>query len=274
MADGSGGEAALAMAEVKRRARDEIAGDAAAGGKRLRATELFDEPLAAASRPSPGIKHQGQENGVSIRDEEFATAEVVNASRSGSASAAAVEDFGEEEDGLRSDVEEEEEEEFVDETESDEVDDEEEEGDYTDEDDYSDVELQLSGAQNRPRRIEKGIVLDKGKNKAAAAVAPPQDYKGKGKAIVQEEDSSSDDSEVGVDEDEFLKANMAALRDADALEEVDLNNILPTRTRRRTIQQPVHCDDPGNGSSEEDEDYVAGGELGTPGGGGGGGGGK
>jgi len=84
-----------------------------------------------------------------------------------------------------------------------------------------------------------------------------RDDKGKGKMIVEEEDDDDDDS----DEDSASDDDGSDFSN-DSLTEVDLNNILPSRTRGRTVSSGVHiAGDSGNaaaavaaGIDDEDSD--------------------
>lgn len=103
-------------------------------------------------------------------------------------------------------------------------DDEEEDDSNEDEEDYND---HVNGATKVVDLKGKGIMKDE---------------KGKGKLVEESEDSSDYASESNSDSD---------LSD-DPLTEVDLDNILPTRTRRRTIQPGLKILN--SPSTREDED--------------------
>ncbi|CAL0322738.1 unnamed protein product [Lupinus luteus] len=76
-----------------------------------------------------------------------------------------------------------------------------------------------------------------------------RDIKGKGKLIEEEEDDSDDDDDSGGD----LSGDDSDFSD-DPLAEVDLNNILPSRTRRRTAHPGVHiAGDRGNADVDDDD---------------------
>ncbi|XP_057722924.1 uncharacterized protein LOC130936793 [Arachis stenosperma] len=69
-----------------------------------------------------------------------------------------------------------------------------------------------------------------------------RDDKGKGKLIVEEEDDDDDDDDDDSDDDsdvDGISGDDSDFSD-DPLAEVDLNNILPSRTRRRTFQPGLH----------------------------------
>ncbi|CAG7899855.1 unnamed protein product [Brassica rapa] len=77
--------------------------------------------------------------------------------------------------------------------------------------------------------------------------------KGKGKMIEVEESDDSDDDDDEDDEDgeEYDESDLSD----DPLTEVDLDNILPSRTRRRSIQPGVFIsNDRGGGVNEDDDD--------------------
>lgn len=77
-----------------------------------------------------------------------------------------------------------------------------------------------------------------------------RDDKGKGK-LIEEEDS--DDSSDGGNESEAD----SDLSD-DPLAEVDLDNILPSRTRRRVVQPGFYiANDPGNNGDDDSDDSDA-----------------
>ncbi|KAF8104824.1 hypothetical protein N665_0166s0010 [Sinapis alba] len=75
--------------------------------------------------------------------------------------------------------------------------------------------------------------------------------KGKGKLIEVEESSDDSDDEDDEDGDEYDESDLSD----DPLAEVDLDNILPSRTRRRSIQPGVYIsNDRTGGVNEEDDD--------------------
>ncbi|CAF2112754.1 hypothetical protein Bca4012_095594 [Brassica carinata] len=75
--------------------------------------------------------------------------------------------------------------------------------------------------------------------------------KGKGKLIeVDESDDSDDDDDDDEDGDEYDESDLSD----DPLAEVDLDNILPSRTRRRSIQPGVYISNDRSGNHEDDDD--------------------
>lgn len=80
-----------------------------------------------------------------------------------------------------------------------------------------------------------------------------RDDKGKGKMIVEEQDDSDDE-----DEDGNVGSNLSngeSDLSEDPLAEVDLDNILPSRTRRRTVQPGVYIsNDLGHDDDSDDSD--------------------
>ncbi|CAN6907883.1 unnamed protein product [Brassica oleracea] len=68
--------------------------------------------------------------------------------------------------------------------------------------------------------------------------------KGKGKLIEVDESDDSDDG------DEYDESDLSD----DPLAEVDLDNILPSRTRRRSIQPGVYISNDRSGNNENDDD--------------------
>ena len=75
--------------------------------------------------------------------------------------------------------------------------------------------------------------------------------KGKGKMIeVEESDDTDDDDEDDEDGDEYDESDLSD----DPLAEVDLDNILPSRTRRRSIQPGVYISNDRSGNHEDDDD--------------------
>ncbi|KAL0014632.1 hypothetical protein SO802_001701 [Lithocarpus litseifolius] len=115
----------------------------------------------------------------------------------------------------------------VEDDDDDDDDDEEEEEEYEDEDEDDDDGDSENGD-------EKAVVDRKGKGIM-------RDDKGKGKLIEEENDDDDDeddddsDSDIGSD----VSDGESDLSD-DPLAEVDLDNILPSRTRRRTVQPGIH----------------------------------
>lgn len=108
-----------------------------------------------------------------------------------------------------------------------------EDDDNDDEDEYDDsVDDHSNGNAEVVDRKGKGIMIDD---------------KGKGKLIEESEDSSECGSESDGDGDSDLSD--------DPLAEVDLDNILPTRTRsrRRVVQPGIHISD-NQGVKEDDND--------------------
>ncbi|KAM6549509.1 hypothetical protein CsatB_021185 [Cannabis sativa] len=79
--------------------------------------------------------------------------------------------------------------------------------------------------------------------------------KGKGKLIVEEEDEDDDD-----DDDDSSNGGGSELEDGDSdlsddpLAEVDLDNILPSRTRRRQVQPGVYIANDKANAEEDDSD--------------------
>ncbi|ESQ35542.1 hypothetical protein EUTSA_v10008746mg [Eutrema salsugineum] len=71
--------------------------------------------------------------------------------------------------------------------------------------------------------------------------------KGKGKLIEVEESDDSDDDEDDEDGDEYDESDLSD----DPLAEVDLDNILPSRTRRRSIQPGVYISNDRGGNNED-----------------------
>ncbi|MED6161242.1 hypothetical protein PIB30_058873 [Stylosanthes scabra] len=118
---------------------------------------------------------------------------------------------------------------------------EEEEDDDDDEDDEDDDddEEEEDNAEAEVDRKGKGVL---------------RDDKGKGKLIVEEDDDDDDgDSDDDSDVDGF-SGDESDFSD-DPLAEVDLNNILPSRTRRRTFQPGLHIPSkPVNFAADDDDD--------------------
>ncbi|CAN6902109.1 unnamed protein product [Brassica oleracea] len=78
--------------------------------------------------------------------------------------------------------------------------------------------------------------------------------KGKGKLIeVDESDDSDDDDDDDDDDEDGDEYDESDLSD-DPLAEVDLDNILPSRTRRRSIQPGVYISNDRSGNNENDDD--------------------
>lgn len=81
-----------------------------------------------------------------------------------------------------------------------------------------------------------------------------RDAKGKGKLIAEEEDEddedSDDDSSDGGSELEDVDSDLSD----DPLAEVDLDNILPSRTRRKQVQSGVYIANDVVGNDNEDDD--------------------
>ena len=110
------------------------------------------------------------------------------------------------------------------EVEDDDDDDEEEEEEYEDEDEDDDEDSENGD--------EKAVVDRKGKGIMRAD-------KGKGKLIEEENDDDEDDDDSDSDIGSDVSDGESDLSD-DPLAEVDLDNILPSRTRRRTVQPGIH----------------------------------
>ncbi|KAJ7526658.1 hypothetical protein O6H91_16G017400 [Diphasiastrum complanatum] len=138
--------------------------------------------------------------------------------------------FNEEGEEVLSELEEEEDDDDDDDDEDDSEDDE-ERGDEDSEDGVEDGEASFQDRKNN------------GKGKGAVI------YEGKGKGKV-EEDDDSEVEDTCEDEQEEEEGDLVE----DPLQEVDLSNILASRTRRKTLQ-PVHFDVKGS-SSDEDDDYA------------------
>ena len=103
-------------------------------------------------------------------------------------------------------------------------DDDEEEEEYEDEDEDDDEDSENGD--------EKAVVDRKGKGIMRAD-------KGKGKLIEEENDDDEDDDDSDSDIGSDVSDGESDLSD-DPLAEVDLDNILPSRTRRRTVQPGIH----------------------------------
>ncbi|XP_061351028.1 uncharacterized protein LOC133296093 [Gastrolobium bilobum] len=81
-----------------------------------------------------------------------------------------------------------------------------------------------------------------------------RDDKGKGKLIEEEEEDDDDDDDDDSGDDGNVSGGDSDFSD-DPLAEVDLNNILPSRTRRRTAHPGVHiASDMGNVGGDDDDD--------------------
>lgn len=99
---------------------------------------------------------------------------------------------------------------------------------------------------------------DDGKSNGRSEVDPKgkkimRDDKGKGKLIVEEEedDDSDDDSSDGGSEFDDGDSDLSD----DPLAEVDLDNILPSRTRRKQVYPGVYiANDVGTGDDDDDDD--------------------
>lgn len=101
------------------------------------------------------------------------------------------------------------------------------EADEEDDEDYDDEESDVEGDGEPPLDVkEKGVL---------------KDDKGKGKLIVDDVDSDSDDSDDADpgDSDGNLQSGSDSDLSIDLLTEVDLDNILPSRTRQRRAQSKV-----------------------------------
>ncbi|KAL2265675.1 hypothetical protein VTJ83DRAFT_6775 [Remersonia thermophila] len=92
--------------------------------------------------------------------------------------------------------------------------------------------------------------------------APEADFKGKGKAPATEEpveDTSmvDDDDDDDDDDDEVDEEPEAA--DEDNMEEIDLENVVPRRTRGKVIDfaKAAAENPPEDDDDEDDEDFVA-----------------
>ncbi|KAJ7976284.1 transcription initiation factor TFIID subunit 11-like [Quillaja saponaria] len=115
--------------------------------------------------------------------------------------------------------------------------DEDDEGEYEDEeDDGDDEDGEESNGKIEVDRKGKGIT---------------RDDKGKGKMIMEDQDDESDDSDSN--DDGAISDSDSDLSD-DPLAEVDLDNILPSRTRRRTVHPGVYiANDLGNDNDDSDD---------------------
>ncbi|KAI3929686.1 hypothetical protein MKX01_025854 [Papaver californicum] len=127
-------------------------------------------------------------------------------------------------------------------------------------------EKTLNGEENHEKGEEevngkgKGIMIsreDKGKGKLVCEGDCEEevvvDRKGKGKMIVEDEDDSDDDDdEFGGEELSDIDSDLSD----DPLAEVDLDNILPSRTRRRVLPPPeeYRVDDLDDEDDSDDSD--------------------
>ena len=114
---------------------------------------------------------------------------------------------------------------------------EDEEENYEDEDDDEDEDEdgENGSGEAEADRKGKGIV---------------KDLKGKGKLIAEEEDDEEDDNSDNCSD---VSGGESDLSD-DPLAEVDLDNILPSRTRRRTVQPGVYiANDLANNDDDSDD---------------------
>lgn len=117
---------------------------------------------------------------------------------------------------------------------------EEEEDDDGGEEDSEDSDVPKKSAKKPiAKSAPKSLSAKKGKS---VAVAPPENSKGKGK---KKTDSDDSDAVNGAEDDDSDLSE-------DPLDEVNPDNILPSRTRRRTAQ-PVNYDF-GSGDLDEDDD--------------------
>lgn len=114
--------------------------------------------------------------------------------------------------------------------------DDEDEGDYEDEEEEEEDEEE-DDSDDEDSNGNPKIVDRKGKGIM-------RDAKGKGKLVEESEDSSDCGSESDADSD---------LSD-DPLAEVDLDNILPSRTRRRVVQPGVYISTSQGTKENEDDD--------------------
>ncbi|CAN6905140.1 unnamed protein product [Brassica oleracea] len=114
-------------------------------------------------------------------------------------------------------------------------------------DDHSAEEKQGDGVGYEDEEEEDSIEVEidrKGKGIS-------REDKGKGKLIeVDESDDSDDDDDDDEDGDEYDESDLSD----DPLAEVDLDNILPSRTRRRSIQPGVYISNDRSGNHEDDDD--------------------
>ncbi|KAF2274295.1 uncharacterized protein EI97DRAFT_460412 [Westerdykella ornata] len=87
---------------------------------------------------------------------------------------------------------------------------------------------------------ETNTAADKGKGKAPNPPAEPQ---------VEEEDDSSEES--GAEEPEV---EIEEVEDEDAMDEIDTSNVLPSRTRGKTIDYAKAAEELGEEDDDEDDD--------------------
>ncbi|CAL9014887.1 unnamed protein product [Prunus brigantina] len=107
------------------------------------------------------------------------------------------------------------------------------------EDDDEDEDGEKSNGKAEVDRKGKGIM---------------RDDKGKGKLIEEDDDDSDDDSSDGGSEFEDGDSDLSD----DPLAEVDMDNILPSRTRRRQVQPGVYmANDIGNDEEDDSDDSDA-----------------
>lgn len=103
-------------------------------------------------------------------------------------------------------------------------------------------------AQDAGKGKGKGKVIEERKGKEKVVDVKGKgimiDDKGKGKAIAEDESAPHSDGDAG-----YLSE--------DPLDEVDLNNILPTRTRRRSSSTQYDFVDQGDDAEEDDDDSYA-----------------
>ncbi|KAL4653002.1 hypothetical protein ACB092_01G270700 [Castanea dentata] len=115
-----------------------------------------------------------------------------------------------------------------------EVEDDDDDDDDDDEEEYEDEDEDDDDGDSE-NGDEKAVVDRKGKGIM-------RDDKGKGK-LIEEENDDDDDDEDDDDSDSDIGSDVSDgesdLSD-DPLAEVDLDNILPSRTRRRTVQPGIH----------------------------------
>lgn len=116
----------------------------------------------------------------------------------------------------------------------------------SEEEDVPDSESEDSDAAPKKKRpAAKPVAKPPPAKKGKAVAAPPaKDLKGKGKKKADDDDGDSG-ADNGVDEDDSDLSE-------DPLDEVNPDNILPSRTRRRTAQ-PVNYDF-GSGDLDEDDE--------------------
>ncbi|XP_077229399.1 uncharacterized protein LOC143862274 [Tasmannia lanceolata] len=133
---------------------------------------------------------------------------------------------------------------------------EEEEGEeeYEEEDDEEEEEEEGEGeGMETNGKVDKGKGIMKEEDNKGKGKLKVEDKKGKGKSMVEESSSEEDDEgNVGVDEDESDFSD-------DPLAEIDLDNILPVRTRRRAVQPGAYLvndlvDNDNDDDDDEDED--------------------